>query len=356
MRVNALGYVCGPTSDYEAHIGNYRTLVSSINHHRELKKKKYRFVRSLRISHKGGLYMNITDLAESTITASKKKQITLKKHNNLRIREYIDVLKRMEMKPWTLKIIRCTSKLKLMQRIIRKISESKDNKTGELVYSVDSGIMFQPIGRKKSQQFHLWRIGFHLENEYIRGIPGWHNECAAIVQNFCNKKLIYHYGGKDLRDLHHKGEKEILEVTSPNLKIIWKHTNAITNEGIKMSKSKGNVLCPANQINLRPLKEFFLKTDMDNTIAIPDHLDKEKKESVLVKYEKLSKGNKNVLRWHLQREKQKSNKNFLQADLLRKMIRKKGYDCEDLKNKSKLIFVRSIKSCVKKPTEINRIG
>ena len=298
--------------------------------------------------------MNVTDLAESTITESRERGLTLLEHNNSRIRNYIDVLTRMGLKPWALRIIRCTSKLRMMARSIEKIerqSRSRVKSNGQQsVFSVDSGIMFQPPGRPKSEQFHLWRTGVHLQNEYIEGTPGWHGECAALVDHYSNGKLLHHYGGKDLKDLHHKGEEQILNILSPKLKIFWHHTNALLFEGKKMSKSQGNVIYPAPRRNLNHLTQFLTRGSFCKTLAVPDTLTAASSRQVEVILKKLSRRERVVKRWFLARKRARFEKNFALGDVIRRLLVSRGYYPRDLRgNRGILLRKKSIPPLVESP-------
>ncbi len=77
------------------------------------------------------------------------------------------------------------------------------------------------------------------------GFPGWHIECSAMSEKYLGKKFDIHGGGMDLAATHHTNEiaqSQACYKTSPAN--IWMHTNMLTVNGTRMSKSLGNGFLP----------------------------------------------------------------------------------------------------------------
>jgi cysteinyl-tRNA synthetase len=77
------------------------------------------------------------------------------------------------------------------------------------------------------------------------GFPGWHIECSAMSNKYLGKKFDLHGGGMDLAATHHTNEiaqNEACFKESPAQ--IWMHTNMLTVNGTRMSKSLGNGFLP----------------------------------------------------------------------------------------------------------------
>jgi len=77
------------------------------------------------------------------------------------------------------------------------------------------------------------------------GFPGWHIECSAMSEKYLGKKFDLHGGGMDLAATHHTNEiaqSEACYHTSPAN--FWMHTNMLTVNGVRMSKSAGNGFLP----------------------------------------------------------------------------------------------------------------
>jgi cysteinyl-tRNA synthetase len=78
------------------------------------------------------------------------------------------------------------------------------------------------------------------------GFPGWHLECSCMSTKYLGNKFDIHGGGMDLQFPHH--ECEIAQSTGLSGEApvqYWMHTNMLTVNGQKMSKSLGNSFLPA---------------------------------------------------------------------------------------------------------------
>jgi cysteinyl-tRNA synthetase len=77
------------------------------------------------------------------------------------------------------------------------------------------------------------------------GFPGWHIECSAMSEKYLGKQFDIHGGGMDLAATHHTNEiaqSEACNHTKPAN--YWMHTNMLTVNGTRMSKSLGNGFLP----------------------------------------------------------------------------------------------------------------
>jgi len=77
------------------------------------------------------------------------------------------------------------------------------------------------------------------------GFPGWHLECSAMSSKYLGKTFDIHGGGMDLQATHHTNEiaqSQACHHTAPVK--YWMHTNMLTVNGVRMSKSAGNGFLP----------------------------------------------------------------------------------------------------------------
>ncbi|MET4084079.1 cysteinyl-tRNA synthetase [Pedobacter sp. UYP30] len=77
------------------------------------------------------------------------------------------------------------------------------------------------------------------------GFPGWHIECSAMSEKYLGAEFDIHGGGMDLAATHHTNEiaqSEACNHTQPAK--YWMHTNMLTVNGVRMSKSAGNGFLP----------------------------------------------------------------------------------------------------------------
>jgi cysteinyl-tRNA synthetase len=74
------------------------------------------------------------------------------------------------------------------------------------------------------------------------GYPGWHIECSAMSTEYLGDTLDIHTGGEDNIFPHHEAEIVQTEgVTDKPFVRYWVHLRHLLVDGVKMSKSKGNL-------------------------------------------------------------------------------------------------------------------
>jgi cysteinyl-tRNA synthetase len=77
------------------------------------------------------------------------------------------------------------------------------------------------------------------------GFPGWHLECSAMSNKYLGAQFDIHGGGIDLMPTHHTNEiAQNIAACGKNPATYWIHTNMLTVNGQKMSKSLGNSFLP----------------------------------------------------------------------------------------------------------------
>lgn len=77
------------------------------------------------------------------------------------------------------------------------------------------------------------------------GFPGWHLECSAMSNKYLGQQFDIHGGGMDLSATHHTNEiAQNIAVCGKSPANYWIHTNMLTVNGQKMSKSLGNSFLP----------------------------------------------------------------------------------------------------------------
>ncbi len=77
------------------------------------------------------------------------------------------------------------------------------------------------------------------------GFPGWHIECSAMSQKYLGNEFDIHGGGMDLIATHHTNEiAQNCACNGVSPARVWMHTNMLTVNGVRMSKSAGNGFLP----------------------------------------------------------------------------------------------------------------
>lgn len=105
--------------------------------------------------------------------------------------------------------------------------------------------------KRNPLDFALWKNAEpqHLmqwNSPWGRGFPGWHLECTSMGMKYLGTQFDIHGGGMDLQFPHH--ECEIAQgrgLTGEDPVKYWMHSNMLTVNGQKMSKSLGNSFLPA---------------------------------------------------------------------------------------------------------------
>jgi cysteinyl-tRNA synthetase len=77
------------------------------------------------------------------------------------------------------------------------------------------------------------------------GFPGWHIECSAMSSKYLGTTFDIHGGGMDLIATHHTNEIAQSQACNHCEPVkYWMHTNMLTVNGVRMSKSAGNGFLP----------------------------------------------------------------------------------------------------------------
>ena len=180
------------------------------------------------------LFNNLPPTIEPTATGHISEQIEMVKHilQNGYAYEvdgtvYFDVEKYDKEKPYG---ILTNRKLEDLLEGTRDLS-GQDEKKGRL----DFALWIKAKPEHLMQWPSPWGMGF----------PGWHIECSAMSEKYLGKKFDIHGGGMDLAATHHTNEiaqsEACYNVSPANY---WIHTNMLTVNGARMSKSAGNGFLP----------------------------------------------------------------------------------------------------------------
>lgn len=266
-------YVCGPTVYSDVHLGNCRTFVSfdlifryllylgyKVRYVRNItdaghlegdrdegddkfaKKAKLEQLEPMEIVQKYTLgfhdvlrlFNTLPPSIEPTATGHISEQIEMVKQiiengyaYEVNGTVYFDVEKYSKTNDYTLLTNR---QLEDMLNNTRELG-GQDEKKGRLDFALWIKAKPEHIMRWPSP----WGIGF----------PGWHIECSAMSNKYLGNQFDIHGGGMDLAATHHTNEiaqSQACNQTAPAK--YWMHTNMLTVNGARMSKSAGNGFLP----------------------------------------------------------------------------------------------------------------
>lgn len=266
-------YVCGPTVYNNAHLGNARTFVSFDVIYRYLMHLGYK-VRYVRNITDAGHLESDADEGEDKI--SKKAKLEQLEPMEIVQRYTIDFHEVMQLMNTLPPSIEPTA----TGHIIEQIEMTKQIMANGYAYEVNGSVYFDVekfaqtnnytilSGRNldellnntrelDGQEEKKGRLDFALwikaKPEHIMkwpspwglGFPGWHLECSAMSNKYLGNEFDIHGGGMDLIPTHHTNEiAQNLACSHKSPARFWIHTNMLTVNGQKMSKSLGNSFLP----------------------------------------------------------------------------------------------------------------
>jgi cysteinyl-tRNA synthetase len=299
-------YVCGPTVYSDAHLGNCRTYISFdlIFRYLTLLGYKVRYVRNITdAGHLEG------DADEGEDKISKKAKLAQLEPMEI-VQKYTigfrDVMRILNTLPPSIEPT-------ATGHIIEQIEMVKEILAKGYAYEVNGSVYFDVEKYNQTQDYGILN-GRHLEDlltntrslggqdekrgkldfalwikakpEHLMqwpspwgmGFPGWHLECSAMSGKYLGHQFDIHGGGIDLMPTHHTNEiAQNVASCGKNPATYWMHTNMLTVNGTKMSKSLGNSFLPEelftgnNSILNKPyspmtVRFFMLQTHYRSTL------------------------------------------------------------------------------------------
>jgi cysteinyl-tRNA synthetase len=267
-------YVCGPTVYSDVHLGNCRTYISFDLIFRYLSHLGYkvRYVRN--VTDAGHLEGDAGDEGEDKI--SKKAKVAQLEPMEI-VQKYTvgfhDVMQVFNILPPSIEPTatgHIIEQIELVKIILDKgyayevngtiyFDVEKYNKTQD--YGILNGRNLEDLmnntrtlgGQEEKRgklDFALW---IKAKPEHLMkwsspwgvGFPGWHLECSAMSHKYLGDQFDIHGGGIDLMPTHHTNEiAQNVASCGKNPATYWVHTNMLTVNGQKMSKSLGNSFLP----------------------------------------------------------------------------------------------------------------
>ncbi|MFA7380356.1 MAG: cysteine--tRNA ligase [Bacteroidia bacterium] len=266
-------YVCGPTVYSNAHLGNARTFISFDVIFRYFLHLGYK-VRYVRNITDAGHLENDADEGEDKI--SKKAKLEQLEPMEIVQRYTIDfheVMSAFNALPPSIEPTatgHIIEQIEMTKKIIANGYAYESNGSvyfdvakfaTEYNYTVLTGRNLDELlnntreldgqeEKKGRLDFALW---IKAKSEHImrwpspwgEGFPGWHLECSAMSSKYLGEKFDIHGGGMDLAPTHHTNEiAQNIACNHSSPANYWMHTNMLTVNGQKMSKSLGNSFLP----------------------------------------------------------------------------------------------------------------
>jgi len=266
-------YVCGPTVYSDVHLGNCRTFISFDLIYRYLVHLGYkvRYVRN--ITDAGHLEGDRDEGDDKFAKKARLEQLEPMEIVQRYTLGFHDVMRAFNTLPPSIEPT-ATGHISEQIEMTKKIIENgyayetngsvyfdvqkhtKEHNYGELTNRKLEDLLenTRELGgqdeKKGRLDFALW---IKAKPEHIMrwpspwgwGFPGWHIECSAMSTKYLGDTFDIHGGGMDLQATHHTNEIAQSQACSHKAPVkYWLHTNMLTVNGVRMSKSAGNGFLP----------------------------------------------------------------------------------------------------------------
>ncbi len=266
-------YVCGPTVYSDVHLGNCRTFISFDIIYRYLVYLGYkvRYVRNITdAGHLEGDRDEGDDKFSKTARLQQLEPMEIVQKYTLGFRHVMELLNNLPPSIEPTATGHIAEQIEMTKQIIANGYAYEIE--GTVYFDVEKYNKEQPYGiltnrklddllegtrelggqdeKRGRLDFALW---IKAKPEHLMkwpspwgvGFPGWHIECSAMSEKYLGKQFDIHGGGMDLAATHHTNEiaqsQACYHVSPANY---WMHTNMLTVNGTRMSKSLGNGFLP----------------------------------------------------------------------------------------------------------------
>ncbi len=266
-------YVCGPTVYSDVHLGNARTFVSFDMIYRYLVHLGYkvRYVRN--ITDAGHLEGDRDEGDDKFAKKAKLEQLEpmeiVQKYTN----GFHEVMREFNTLPPSIEPTatgHICEQIEMAKKIIAKGYAYETN--GTVYFDVEKynkEFSYGQLTNRKLEEllegtrelsgqdekkgrldFALWIKAkpeslMQWPSPWGQGFPGWHIECSAMSSKYLGDTFDIHGGGMDLQATHHTNEIAQSQACNHTAPVnYWMHTNMLTVNGVRMSKTAGNGFLP----------------------------------------------------------------------------------------------------------------
>lgn len=292
-------YSCGPTVYSYAHIGNFRTFLTSDLVIRTAQAIGWRVTYVSNITDVG--HLTEDDVADAS--GEDKMEKALKSKDGAAFANVWDLARfyaeafendwvRLRLLPPTVRP-RATEHMREQIQAVQELIEdghayesptgvyfdvNSFERYGALSGNVDRESLrvavrdvVQDENKRHPADFALWKKDDkHLMQWFSPwgwGFPGWHIECSVMARQYLGDTIDLHGGGEDLKFPHHECEIAQSEsITGEPFCRHWMHVTFLQVDGQKMSKSKGNYYTVRDLVDERGRDAVALRLAL---IAVP---------------------------------------------------------------------------------------
>ena len=248
-------YTCGPTVYNYVHIGNLRAFTFQDILRRGCARA------AITLDH----VMNITDVEDKIIRNAAAANKTIQEYTAIYTQAFLEDTATLRLERPE-RIVKATEHIRDMVHAVQKLEQRGFTYVsegsvyyriscfpgyGKLSHNDFSGIRagarvdVDEYDKADARDFVLWKAQKDGEPAWDDGLgtgrPGWHIECSVMAMKYLGETLDIHTGGVDLIFPHHENEIAQSEaLTGKPFVRYWLHSEHLSVDGQKMSKSLGN--------------------------------------------------------------------------------------------------------------------
>jgi cysteinyl-tRNA synthetase len=259
-------YSCGPTVYDYAHIGHWYTYVRTDTLIRVLISQGFKPDWVMNITDVGHLTSDADDGEDKLQKGAQREGKTAWQIAEFYTADFLEGMKQLNLlKP---RLIKASDHVSEQIELIKRLEQEA------YTYVIDDGVYYdtsrfpsyadfaqldldeQQAGarvnynpqKRNIADFALWKFSptdhqrdMEWDSPWGKGFPGWHIECSAMSLKYLGPTLDIHTGGIDHVPIHHTNEiAQSQAVTGQLFANYWLHSNHVTVNGEKISKSLGN--------------------------------------------------------------------------------------------------------------------
>lgn len=260
-------YTCGPTVYDHAHIGHWFNYIRMDLLVRALKAENINTKWVINITDVGHLTSDADEGEDKLEKGARREGKTAWEVASFYTEEFLSDMKNLNILTPDI-IVKATDHINEQIDLIKTLEDKG------YAYIIDDGVYYdtskfegyesfakldldeQQAGARVSfnkqkrniSDFALWKFSpkdskrdMEWDSPWGKGFPGWHIECSAMSMKYLGSTLDIHTGGIDHVPVHHTNEIAQSEAaTGKRFANYWMHSNHITINGEKVSKSLGN--------------------------------------------------------------------------------------------------------------------
>lgn len=260
-------YACGPTVYWFAHIGNMRAFLFADLLNRTLRSQGFNVQLIMNITDVGHLTDDADEGEDKMFLAMRREGKTAYEIAEFYTQAFFNDLTLLNIKP-------ADQYPKATDHISEQIEMIQEIERNGFTYTTSDGVYFDTAKlpsygilsgqksedkqagarvdmkeKKSATDFALWKFSpaegkreMEWESPWGKGFPGWHIECSAMSKKYLGFPFDIHTGGVDHIAVHHENElAQSVGCCGVYEARFWMHSEFLTIDGGKMSKSLGNL-------------------------------------------------------------------------------------------------------------------